>query len=890
MSLSLAVGTPAGEEIRNQATANYIDSAGEAQSANSNQVITIVRQIYDVSVVTNGSVATPGQLKDATPGSTVYYPYTLTNTGNGLDSFDLTSTIDTDDTSDNGGIGTPVFYLDTNGDGVVQTGEPIITTVTDLDANATNPSVKLIMAYQIPSGADTGDEVIATPVATSVNDPAAIPAFDNDNYHQTTVIQDAVLSGSKQANKTELLPGESLQFTITSTNTGSQDATAVVISDAVPAGTTFVSASTVPAANGTTIVLDTTDPSAMTATFNTVIPGQTVRFIFSVTVDSTTAPGPIENTATVNYDKAAGAADPVTTNTTSTTVNAQYDVALGPKDDPEDDDTVDDDYTTAEGYTVTTTDGDDEQVVASANAGTSVSFINSVKNNGTASDIFNLTRVNSLPAGASVVFTRLDGTPLGSTDGDGTPDTGPIAPGAEFDFIVKVILPQGFDNQDGDTTVYSTVITATSSSDPTQTDSTTNTIEDIVGPGVDMGNNVGAIDNDGAVDSAVGVDVTANPNAPAIFAIDIVNDGSNDDSYDLTGSVGFTRTDGGTTTVNVVYYPAAADTDGDGTLSAAEIAAATPISNTGTVASGDEITVFAVATVPANAAPQTATVTQSVTSPLSGATDSFDLNTVTVNAIKTFNFSPDRSGTAPSPGTVIYQHVINNTGNLAITDVDLTEAPSGNVTGWSYVYSYDGATYYPAASLPATTIAAKSSQSLFVKVNVPAGVPKDASNILEITAAPTFGTDGASTGSATVTDTTIVVSGEIRVEKSWSLDGGTTWYRGDGTDGSTPPQVAPGEDILYRMIVTNIGTADVTDVDLLDSVPTFTDFVIASQTTNPSPDASVSITCSTDGGSSYAACPTTGPGIDSSITTLKYSFSLLAPGASKELRFTVRVQ
>jgi uncharacterized repeat protein (TIGR01451 family) len=183
-------------------------------------------------------------------------------------------------------------------------------------------------------------------------------------------------------------------------------------------------------------------------------------------------------------------------------------------------------------------------------------------------------------------------------------------------------------------------------------------------------------------------------------------------------------------------------------------------------------------------------------------------------------------------------------------------------------------------------LAPNSSQTIFVKINAPAGAPQGAANVLDVTIAPFFGADVSTTGSDTVTDTTIVVGGDIVMVKEWSLDG-TSWFKGDGTDTSTPPQVEPGEDIQYRMTVTNIGTADVTAIEVFDSVPTFTDFVVASE--GPSGDPDVTISCSTDGGSSYAACPT-GSGTDTSLTTIQFEISDLAPGASKVLSFSVRVQ
>src|SRR5947207_10038955 len=75
--------TAAGTSIGNQASATYTDSSSTSRTATSNVVTTIVQQVASLTLTANGS-------KTASPGSPVFYPHTLTNTGNGSDSFTLT--------------------------------------------------------------------------------------------------------------------------------------------------------------------------------------------------------------------------------------------------------------------------------------------------------------------------------------------------------------------------------------------------------------------------------------------------------------------------------------------------------------------------------------------------------------------------------------------------------------------------------------------------------------------------------------------------------------------------------------------------------------------------------------------------------------------------------
>src|SRR5215467_3601493 len=75
--------TAAGTSIGNQASATYTDSSSVSRTATSNVVTTVVQQVASLTLTANGA-------KTASPGSPVFYPHTLTNTGNGSDSFTMT--------------------------------------------------------------------------------------------------------------------------------------------------------------------------------------------------------------------------------------------------------------------------------------------------------------------------------------------------------------------------------------------------------------------------------------------------------------------------------------------------------------------------------------------------------------------------------------------------------------------------------------------------------------------------------------------------------------------------------------------------------------------------------------------------------------------------------
>jgi CHASE3 domain sensor protein len=46
--------TPAGTQIQNQASASYIDSAGQPRTTTSNLVVTVVQQVYSFTITPNG--------------------------------------------------------------------------------------------------------------------------------------------------------------------------------------------------------------------------------------------------------------------------------------------------------------------------------------------------------------------------------------------------------------------------------------------------------------------------------------------------------------------------------------------------------------------------------------------------------------------------------------------------------------------------------------------------------------------------------------------------------------------------------------------------------------------------------------------------------------------
>jgi uncharacterized repeat protein (TIGR01451 family) len=144
-------GTAAGTQISNTASAVYLDSLLGSHTVTSNTVVTTVQQVASLTV--GGNLA-----KNAAPSAQVVYTGSVTNTGNGSDSFNLSST-------NNGAysMANVVFYVDANGDGVADNTTPITSTGT-LAAGAT---FRYVAVATLPGSATVGSTNNLVVTATS---------------------------------------------------------------------------------------------------------------------------------------------------------------------------------------------------------------------------------------------------------------------------------------------------------------------------------------------------------------------------------------------------------------------------------------------------------------------------------------------------------------------------------------------------------------------------------------------------------------------------------------------------------------------------------------------------------------------------------------------------
>jgi uncharacterized repeat protein (TIGR01451 family) len=278
VSLTLAVGTAAGTIISNQATVNYTDSNGNPLSVASNVVTTTVSQVGSVTVAPDGAA-------NSNPGDTVFYAHQVTNGGNGSDTIDMTAV------SGNGWV--TVIFNDNNGDGAFDAGDtPMVDTdgdgTPDTGALAADAVVNILAAVTVPPGTVDGTTDSMTVTGTSSFDNT-VSDFATDttsvNAPDVTVVKSVVPAGPQ-------IPGTTLTYSVVVTNNGTGDAAAVVLTDNVPANTTFVAGSiTLNAASKTDAGGDdeadynVTTGGAVTVDVGILIPTATATITFQVTIN-----------------------------------------------------------------------------------------------------------------------------------------------------------------------------------------------------------------------------------------------------------------------------------------------------------------------------------------------------------------------------------------------------------------------------------------------------------------------------------------------------------------------------------------------------------------------------------------------------------------------------
>lgn len=216
-----AQGTPAGSHIRNWATLAYTAS-GFDYVVPSDTVDLVVSQVAAVDLQ-------PSQAGNGNPGATIVYPHTLTNLGNGTDSFTVAAG------SARGWSVT--LYRDWNANGVLDAGDSVVTGAVALGSGST---AALLVRVTIPASGSAGVTDTITVTATS-RVAAGVSATARDVLVVATV--PLAFSLTKQVDRLSATAGDVLSYTLTYTAAGTDSASGVQLADTVPTGSSYVAGS-----------------------------------------------------------------------------------------------------------------------------------------------------------------------------------------------------------------------------------------------------------------------------------------------------------------------------------------------------------------------------------------------------------------------------------------------------------------------------------------------------------------------------------------------------------------------------------------------------------------------------------------------------------------------
>ncbi|NVN90478.1 MAG: isopeptide-forming domain-containing fimbrial protein [Desulfuromonadales bacterium] len=883
----------AGTSIGNQASATYTDASNAPRTATSNTVQTIVQQVAGLTLDAT-------QSKSGAPGGTIYFPHTLTNTGNGSDTFSLGSV----------GNSSPftftniAMYADANGDGVPDNFNPL----TSSGPLAPGASFKFILAATVPPAATDSQSNTVTATATST----FTPAITANNIDTANVSGNAIIAMTKSVSPSSGNPGSGpITYTLTYTNTGNATATNLVITDVVPAGMSYntgnkarwsvtTATALTDAAGDTqgtapnTINYDaTTTVGTVSATIAQVLPGETRTLTFEVNVASGATPGIINNTANFTYNDGVNPNKTGSTNTTPFTVNQNAGVAANGSNSSN------------------AINANDPIIVPSATQGSTVQFDVYIWNTGNGTDSFDISppAPGTFPLGTSFQLYKSDGvTPLIDTNSNSTPDTGPLGLGASYKVVVKAILPA---NATGGP--VSTTLTATSKQDSTKNDPAILTLTAITANTVDLTLTTARTDSSPAGIAASGNAASygfgagpaavltphnaTNPGTTTTFVLKVNNTSPSADTYNMAASTNNTFAPTTLPTGWTVEFKA------DGGAGTCSTLGAT-IANTGVINAGANATVCAIVSVPSNAPAGTQEIDFRVLSPSSGANDPIRC-AVDVNTIRALTVTNNQTGQVFPGGTVVYSMTVTNNGNVAEGTVPSSGTPNGTsdskvvlgvadslvAQGWTSVVYFDEngngiidatdpvVTDLSFSSNSAPGLAPGESVPLLVKVFAPAGAATGDTDVATLTATTTGAINGVILAPSSATGTSTVISGQVTLTKTQALDANC-----DGTADTAYGQAnittgaIPGACIQYKITATNVGTASVTTLVVSDATPSNTVYNAGTQ-------------CPAVGGTFVAATTVgtiTAP-TQCSAGTISATVGALNPGSSAVVTFGVQI-
>lgn len=303
-----AVGTSAGTVITNQASADYTIGA-TSFTVNSGTVSTTVDEMLDVSVVWQDA----GNVTVVSGAVNQVLTFSVTNIGNGADTYTLSidNALAGDDFNPTNGR----IYID-DGDNIYDAGDTLYSGPADDPTLAADGAITIFLVNDIPGGltdgwlgnsqltADSNTGGSGTPGTVYANaGDGGVDAVDgtsggNDNAIGTYIVANTTVSIVKSQvitdpfGGTSSVPGATIQYTLDISVTGSGTATGVVITDPIPANTTYNAGTLILNAGALTDAVDGdagdvggTTPGTVTVSLGDMTAATTHQIIFEVIIN-----------------------------------------------------------------------------------------------------------------------------------------------------------------------------------------------------------------------------------------------------------------------------------------------------------------------------------------------------------------------------------------------------------------------------------------------------------------------------------------------------------------------------------------------------------------------------------------------------------------------------
>ncbi|WP_422661105.1 DUF7507 domain-containing protein [Paenibacillus sp. EC2-1] len=224
---------------------------------------------------------------NATVGSTVTYTILVANSGNIAATVSLSDNIPAGSTYVGGSF-------TVNGSAIPGANPPAGVSIGSIGAGASSTVTFQVLVNSLPSPPQLVDQA----TAAYTFQPSAGRTISGSAASNTITLPVTLpnITVAKSANLSDIAVGETLTYTSIITNNGTEAVTNTVLTDGIPAGTTFVSGSvtiggtSVPAAN----------PSSGIPV-GTLAAGSTISVAFQVTITSLPNPASLSNQSTASY-------------------------------------------------------------------------------------------------------------------------------------------------------------------------------------------------------------------------------------------------------------------------------------------------------------------------------------------------------------------------------------------------------------------------------------------------------------------------------------------------------------------------------------------------------------------------------------------------------------